>query len=535
MNNVSRGEALIVKTIKDMYQEGQTDYFLDPIVLIDDERKPVGTIKDGDSVIFCCRRGEREIQLTRAFVDPSFNKFPVVNFKNLNFVTMTLYHKMLKDLPVSIAFPPLEKIKGTMGEIISEHGLSQLRIAESEKFAHVTFFLNGGNNEPFPGEDGVKVPSPKGVLFILVPELSSAQVTEEVLKGLNKNKYALIAVNFANGDVIGHIDNLDAKIKCAEALDKCLEQVIEGTQSIGYITIITADHGVLEIAVKDDGTPNVKHTDSPVPFILVLPDEEMSVDFSLREGGSLADVAPTILQIMGLPKSEFMNGKSLLQNYPDINRNSKKKVLLVVLDGWGIGKNDETNPIFLANTPFWDQLICKYPFTQLKAAGRAVGLLEGKPGNSEAGHINIGAGRVIVQDDARIDIAIENGTFHRNPAFIEAIDSTKKHNSSLHLIALLSKKSSHGSMTYPLELLKLAKNRGLKKVNVHIIFDGRSIQPGSAPMFLKEFAKKMDKISIGRIVSGVGRGIALDRDRNYNKTKKAYDSFVFGVGREAHK
>mgnify|MGYP001144911978 CR=1 FL=1 len=547
MNNISIGEALITKTVKDMYKEGQTDYFLDPINLIDDKKNPVGQIKDGDSVIFCCRRGEREIQLTRTFVDPSFNEFPVIKFKNLNFIIMTLYHKMFKNLPVSVAFPPLEKIMDTMGEVISKHGLSQLRIAESEKFAHITFFLNGGNNEPFPGEDGVKVPSPKGVPFDSVPELSSAQVTEEILKGLNKNKYALIAINFANGDVIGHIDNLDAKIKCAEVLDKQLGVVVEAAKSAGYVTTITADHGVLETAVKEDGSPNTRHTDKLVPFVLVFPDEYMDIkeeylSLSLRKGGSLKDVAPTILQIMNLPKPEIMTGKSLIQNFADYNKaniNFKKingnKTLFIILDGWGIGKDDETNPIFLANTPFWDKLIRKYPFTQLKAAGRAVGLLEGKPGNSEAGHMNIGAGRIITQDDARIDLAIEDGSFHKNPVFLKAMETVKRRNSALHLIALLSKKSSHGSMIYPLELMKLAKEKGLKKVYVHIIFDGRSTQPGSAPLFLKELSEEMDEIGIGKIVSGVGRGIALDRDRNYHKTKKAYDSLVFGIGREAYK
>jgi 2,3-bisphosphoglycerate-independent phosphoglycerate mutase len=168
---------------------------------------------------------------------------------------------------------------------------------------------------------------------------------------------------------------------------------------------------------------------------------------------------------------------------------------------------------------------------RLQAAGQAVGLRPGKPGNSEAGHINIAAGRVVLQDDARLDLAMEDGSFYRNETLCAAIDGALQRDASLHLIGLLSKKSSHGSIDYPLALLRMAAGRGLRRVYLHLIFDGRSTEPGSAPAMLEELDRQIDEIGVGSIVSGVGRGIALDRDGDYDKTRRAYDALVSGAGR----
>jgi len=205
-------------------------------------------------------------------------------------------------------------------------------------------------------------------------------------------------------------------------------------------------------------------------------------------------------------------------------------VLLLILDGWGIGKNDDTNPIFLGQTPVWDNLTRDYPCAQLQAAGAAVGLNPGKAGNSEAGHMNIGAGRVVLQDDVRLDLAMQDGSFYTNDTLCRAINEVKQRRTSLHLIGLLTERSSHGSIDYPLALLRMAKRNDLSQVYLHIIFDGRSTQPGSAPAMLEKLESQVEEIGVGWIVSGVGRGIALDRDGNYSKTKRAYDAFVFGVG-----
>jgi 2,3-bisphosphoglycerate-independent phosphoglycerate mutase len=518
----------LIHTINQQYQQGLTDYSMEPLIMVDGAKNPLGIIRDGDGIIFCCRRGEREIQLTRSFVDPAFKEFPKADFPNLKFTILTLYHEMFLQMPVAVAFPPASELKDTIGEIVSQNGLRQLRIAESEKFAHVTFFLNGNSNRIFTGEDHIKIPSPKDIPFDQVPELSSAQVSEALIKNIHKGKYAFIVVNFPNGDIIGHHENRTAKIKCAEAVDCQLEKVLDAAASAGYVTIITADHGLLESAFRPDGMPNLSHTHNPVPFIIVDPDNRIKTEIHLKEDGTLADIAPTVLQIMGLAKPNLMTGKGLLQKPSALA--SKRNVLLIILDGWGLGKSDETNHIFMAQTPVWDRLTAQCPFTQLKASGKSVGLLDWKPGNSEAGHQTIGSGRTVMQDDARIDLAIETGSFFQNPVFLEILSTVKRRNGSLHLISLLSEKSSHGSIAYPIALLRMAKAKKLNKVYIHTIFDGRSTKIRSAPFFIEKIEAEINTLGIGKIASGIGRGFALDRDGDYRKTRRAYDALVYGAG-----
>jgi 2,3-bisphosphoglycerate-independent phosphoglycerate mutase len=505
--------------------DGKSQYFMDPHVIISDHGEPIGTIQDRDSVIFTCRRGEREVQLTRAFVDPAFQEFSNVQFQNLTFVTMTRYHEMFNYIPV--AFPPASKPRNPLGKIISRHDLHQLRVAESEKFAHVTYFLNGGRNEPFPGEDRIRIPSPKNVPFEDVPELNSQLVTEAVLDAMSSRKYHFIAVNFANGDIIGHLPDFNARIRCVEALDKCLASLTRLAARTDYILLVTADHGLLERGYDLDGDLNLHHTQNLVPFIFA--DRKLDEKIGLREGGTLSDIAPTVLEILGLQKPPVMTGESLLTK--DFQKlNVDKKVLLIILDGWGLGPENNTNPIYVASTPTWDTLTKTCPHTQLQASGEAVGLLPGKPGNSEAGHMNIGAGRVVIQDDVRIARAIRDGTFDRNPAFLTAINQSLQNQSRLHLITMLSNRSSHGSINYPLSLLRLAKKHKLDRVYVHTIFN-RPYRKETAPNLLRILSTKMSAIGLGKIATGVGRGYALDRDGDYQKTKKAYDALVFGKGK----
>lgn len=521
-NYPTRGGAVLAGAVKELYNQGQTDYWLEPVVRVDERGNPIACIEDDDAVVFCCRRGEREIQLTEAFVEPKFDRFPRRDFQNLTFVTLTLYHEKFKDLPV--AFAPA-KIKDTLGEVVSRAGLRQLRTAESEKFAHVTFFLNGGNNQPFPGEDDVRIPSPKGIPFDQVPELSLPQVAEQVVHGLEQ-RYDLIVTNFANGDVVGHTSNSQAKIKCAEAVDLRLGQVVKAAIAADYAVLVTADHGILEIATHPDGTPNVAHTTNLVPFVLIDPRGPAQVN--LRDG-QLADLAPTVLHAMGLPQPPAMEGATLAPGY---DWGGQRCVLLIIVDGWGIGQNSDANPIFLAQTPIWDDLIRRYPCARLRASGEAVGLQPGKPGNSEAGHTNIGAGRVVLQDDVRLDQAMKDGSFFTNEILLRAIEEAKQRHSRLHLIGLLTEKSSHGSIDYPLALLQMAKANGLTDVYLHLIFDGRSTEPGSAPALLEKLERQMAEIGVGQIVSGVGRGLALDRDGTYSKTQRAYEAFALGLGKQ---
>ncbi len=510
-----RGAQALSLAVEKAYAEGGADYSLEPMALEDPSGQALGTVRAGDAVVFCCRRGEREIELTDAFTDPDFKGFERECVDALDFTILTMYHEKYTYLP--IAFAP-SKVEGTLAQTLSLAGKTQLHCSESEKFAHVTFFFNGGNQQPFPGEDDIRIPSPKGVAFESVPELSLIPVADAVIGGLEKG-YDFIVTNFANGDVIGHTSNDAAKLACACIVDEQLGRVITAARDAGYTVLITADHGNLECLRTEDGKPHVAHTANPVAFVAL--DKSAT---PLKAEGVLGDVAPTVLAAMGVDQPGAMTGEAL---FGFKNRN---KVLLIILDGWGIGAKDNSNPIYAADTPVWDALLKDYPHATLSASGTGVGLGAGKAGNSEAGHINIGSGRVVLQDDVRLDKAMADGSFAENAVLLNAIDGAKERGASLHLFALLTKKSSHGSIDYPIALLKMAKERGLEDVFIHIIFDGRSTQPGSAPALLRELGETMERIGAGQIVSGVGRGIALDRDQNWAKVKKAYDSLTQGGG-----
>ena len=510
------GGVALAKAVETAYQQGQTDYYLEPMARVDENGEPVGKIKEGDQVVFCCRRGEREIELTEAFTDPDFAHFDRTYIKDLGFVIMTMYHEKFKDLP--IAFAP-EKVQKPLAQVLSEAGLRQFHCAESEKYAHVTFFFNGGYNQPFPCETDVCVPSPKGIPFDQKPELSLPTVAEKV-KGAVDEGYDFILTNFANGDVIGHTSNSEAKLAAAATISTYVDQVAHYAKEHGYLVAVTADHGNIETLRDAKGKPHVAHTTNLVPFVVLDPE---SREVKLREGGRLGDVAATVLSILGLEQPEEMTGESLIVS----GGVTSKKMMLIILDGWGYGSADDNDAIFLADTHAWDAMLETYPNTKLRASGDDVGLQSGKPGNSEAGHSNLGAGRVVAQDDVRMDAAIRDGSFRTNPVFLETIEKARQ-GGALHLLSYLTEKSSHGCIEYPLMLVEMAE--GVKEIYLHIIFDGRSTEPGSAPDLLLELEKRLEKIGRGQIVDGVGRGIALDRDGNYGKIQKAYEAMVLGKG-----
>ena len=515
MGKFHGGDAL-AKAVENAYKEGQTDYSLEPMVLEDEAGRPVGRIKDGDKVVFCCRRGEREIELTEAFTDPEFKHFPREYMKDLEFVIMTMYHEKLKNLP--IAFAP-ERVQKPLAQVLSEAGIKQFHCSESEKFAHVTFFFNGGYNQPFPGETDLCIPSPKGIPFDQKPELSLPAVADKVKEAADQG-YDFIVTNFANGDVIGHTQNTEAKLKAASVISKYVDEVAHYAKGKGYLVAVTADHGNIETLYTKDGKPHGAHTTNLVPFVVLDPKGR---DMKLRDG-RLGDIAPTVLSVLGIEKAAEMSGSSLIETKGITN----EKMMLIILDGWGFGTGDDGDAIFLADTPGWDAMLANYPNSKLRASGEDVGLKAGKAGNSEAGHNNIGAGRIVAQDDVRMDNAINDGSFKTNPVFLHAIEGARKDGRPLHLIALLTEKSSHGCIDYPLMLTEMAE--GVENVYIHVIFDGRSTEPGSAPALLRSLEEKLDAIGRGVVVDGIGRGIALDRDGNYARIQKAYEEMVLGRG-----
>lgn len=300
-----KGYVSALRAIEESYGEGVTDEFVLPSV-IRDLHGPVGLIRDGDGCIFFNFRADRAREITRAFTAPSFTGFPQ-NYrpKLASYVCMTEYDETF-GLPA--AFGP-EALGNILGEVLSRAGLRQLRIAETEKYAHVTFFFNGGMEAPFPGEDRVLIPSPQDVAtYDLKPEMSARLVTEELLARIDEDRYDFIVLNFANPDMVGHTGVLDAARKAVSTVDECMGRVVAKVLSKGGALCITADHGNAETMVDEEGNPHTAHTCDRVPFVLV---DETRGTARLRPG-ILADIAPTVLEILGLPKPEEMTGKSLL-------------------------------------------------------------------------------------------------------------------------------------------------------------------------------------------------------------------------------
>ena len=279
------------------YDKGVTDEFVEPVVCDAD-----GTISDHDSVIFFNYRPDRAREITRTLVDPDFDGFTRQIFP-LTFVCNTEYDATMPNVEVAY---PRQVVRNGLGEYLSSLGLTQLRIAETEKYAHVTFFFNGGSETQFPGEDRVLVASPKVATYDLQPEMSAYEVCDKCVERIESGAYDVIILNFANCDMVGHTGVFEAAVKATETVDECVGKVVDATLKMGGIAMITADHGNAEVMKEADGSPMTAHTTNPVPFILCGAGEE------LRKGGKLADIAPTILDVMGLACPPEMDGKTLI-------------------------------------------------------------------------------------------------------------------------------------------------------------------------------------------------------------------------------
>ena len=294
-----------LEAVEESYRADVTDEFVVPTVILNGD-VPVGTVKDGDGFILFNFRSDRAREITRAFNDADFRGFGRPFMPRLaSYVCMTEYDEKF-GLPV--AFAP-EELRNILGEVVSRAGLRQLRIAETEKYAHVTFFFNGGDETPFPGEDRVLIPSPKDVpTYDLKPEMSAFEVTDELLARLDEDVYDFVVLNFANADMVGHTGVLAAAERAIAAVDECVGRVVHKVMSKGGRLIITADHGNAECMADEDGNPHTAHTCNPVPLVLV---DKEKMNAVLRPG-ILADIAPTILELLGIPQPAEMTGKSLL-------------------------------------------------------------------------------------------------------------------------------------------------------------------------------------------------------------------------------
>ncbi|MFI3228507.1 MAG: 2,3-bisphosphoglycerate-independent phosphoglycerate mutase, partial [Clostridia bacterium] len=286
--------------VQNSYDAGKMDEFVEPTVIEGGK-----TIDNGDSVIFFNFRPDRAREITRTFVDDNFDGFERVGGKkNLHFVCFTQYDATMPN--VQVAFKP-QSLANTFGEYISDKGLTQLRIAETEKYAHVTFFFNGGVEKQYDGEDRILVKSPSVATYDMQPEMSAPEVADKMVEAVKSGKYDVAILNFANCDMVGHTGMFDAAVNAVEAVDACVGKVCDAVAEMDGIVLITADHGNADKMLEDDGvSPFTAHTTNVVPFVVV------GKECELREGGTLADIAPTMLKILNVPQPEEMTGESII-------------------------------------------------------------------------------------------------------------------------------------------------------------------------------------------------------------------------------
>ncbi len=299
-----KGKAVenMVEAVRQSYEDGVTDEFIKPIC----NASVNGKIEEGDVVIFFNFRNDRAKELTQVLTQADMPEQGMLRVKNLQYFTMTPYDAAFKGLEVLF---PKENVENTLGEYLAQMGKRQLHTAETEKYAHVTFFFNGGREEPFEGEDRILVPSPKVATYDLMPEMAAYEVKDQLVGALQQQKYDFVVVNFANGDMVGHTGVYNAIAKAVWAVDRCLKEVIEAARENGYEALIIADHGNADHALNPDGTPNTAHSTNPVPVIYVTDNNSATIN-----SGRLADVAPSILHIMGLKQPQEMTGVNLIQD-----------------------------------------------------------------------------------------------------------------------------------------------------------------------------------------------------------------------------
>jgi 2,3-bisphosphoglycerate-independent phosphoglycerate mutase len=297
-----------LEAMTEAYRRGDnTDYYVEPTVMNGKDGKPVATIDDGDSLIFWNFRSDRTRQITYALTQPKFDAFPRKKIPRIHFTCMSVYDQRL-DLPVAF---PQKKVENNLGQVIASHGLRQLRVAETEKYAQVTFFFNSQEEEANPGEDRIMVPSLKVPSYEDEPVMSAFGVTERLIQEIRKGSYDFILVNYANGDLVGHSANYVAGLIAVETVDSCIGRLVDEALAKDYTVLVTGDHGNIETMLYPDGEPNPSHGLNPVPFILVSDDPELE-SAELRLGQGLMSVAPTVLDLLGLEKPREMTGESLI-------------------------------------------------------------------------------------------------------------------------------------------------------------------------------------------------------------------------------
>jgi 2,3-bisphosphoglycerate-independent phosphoglycerate mutase len=506
---------------------GEEDEAVRPIVKVDAAGRPIGRIRRGDAVVFYDLRGDREIEITRSLVEPGFGHFAVEPGLGLDFTTLIEYDPKLR---VRVAFPKQESLAHTLIEVAAAAGLRVVKIAESEKTSHIGYFFNGKSDTVFPGETRIIIPSPRiAARYDAAPEMSADGVAEAIVGQMRAGGPDLIVANLANVDVVGHLENRGAAIRAVEAVDRALGRALDAARDQGMAVLVTADHGGVEEWLFPDGTINTGHTKNPVPFI--------SADFSvpagdapLRTEGELADVAPTVLELLELPAPPEMTGRSLLRA-ASASKTGRRRVALLVLDGWGLRPDDQGNLIAQSRTPRFDAAWSSFPRAVLAAAGEAAGLPPGTVGNSEAGHLHLGAGRRVPLDRIGIDAAIADRSFFRNGILHETMSAAARDGRRFHLMGIVSHYSSHAKLDHLFALLEMARDEGVREVFVHGFIGRRGERPDeSGAASVEKVEAACAGLGAGEVVTAMGRYWSHNREEGSAKVEVAYRALVLGEG-----
>ncbi len=512
--------------VRSAFAEGQEDETLEPLIRVDEAGRLVGRVATGDSVIFYDVRGEREVSLTRAMTDPAWPHFPIRPL-DLSFVTLIEYGPGLR---VRTAFTPETELRNTLTEVLGRAGFRVRKISESEKASHLSYFFNGKSDRVFAGEERVVVASPDVAQFTERPEMNAARVAEVASAWLADSAPQLVIANLAYVDEVGHLDDRTAVCRAVEAVDAALGTVVEAARRAKATLIVTADHGTVEEWLYPDGTVNTGHTRNPVPFLLVDFASTEAGAWTVRPAGELADVAPTILELAGVKRPEEMTGRSLISRGPAAG-GRRSKLVLLVLDGWGHREDRYGNMIAEAGAPNFSRLWKTFPRATLASAGESVGMPEGTVGNSEAGHLHLGAGRRVLLERLRIDRAIADGRFFHNEALGWALNEALRNGRALHLMGIVSHYSSHGTMDHLFALLRLAKKAGLKRVFIHAFVGRRNELPESGAYYIEKVEAACRELSLGDVATVMGRYWPLARAGHWDRIEKAYRALIYGDGR----
>ena len=513
----------LAEAVRRAYAAGEEDEMLEPIVRVDGGGRPIGRIGPGDTVIFYDMRGEREVTITRALTDPSFALFPTEPL-GLNFVTLIEY---APGLAVHVAFPPETRLKHTLTEVMGKAGFRVFKVAESEKATHVGFFFNGKTDAAHPGEERMIVPSPRVEKYSECPEMSAADVVENVVRVLTGDGPRFVVANLANVDEVGHLEDREAVFRAVRAADVALGAVVEAARREKATMVLTSDHGTVEQWLYPDGTVDTGHTKNPVPFVLLDFGAAAPAECEVEAAGGLTDVAPTVLDLAGVARPEVMTGTSLIRRKPG-TWSPRRKILLLVLDGWGHREEAYGNMIKEAGAPNFERLWREFPRAVLAASGEAVGMPAGTVGNSEAGHLHLGAGRRVYLERVRIDRAIADGSFARNDVLLGAMERAKSTGRALHLMGIVSFYSSHGTIRHLFALMEMARRLEVPRVFVHSFIGRRNDMPETGAVYIDKVEALGRELGLGEVVTVMGRYWPLARASTPDRVEKAYKVLTRG-------